>query len=143
MIRNLILFAITLASASAQNNNTVSLLVQTEHIELDKKVFHSFLYGKNFEKSGNELRSELQLMIKNGNAKMIHSTLGTMTNGEESVTESTKAVIYPTYYDPAEITPTQIHKSGRFNKMIGSGLMFYGSVVSVLFLFKRSIGRLD
>lgn len=95
------------AAPPAPSVPTPMIQVTVEYIEVTQEEATRLLYKEKLGKDGVKLRSELQIMMESGRAKLFETLMDSTVDGSKSVVESTREVIYPTEYDSAKL-PTSL-----------------------------------
>ena len=79
--------------------------VKTEFFEMDAKSALSLLDDERFAAKDADLRQEILRRLKEGGVTLLETGVIAARPGETAATESVRERIYPTQYEPPEVTP--------------------------------------
>lgn len=96
-----------------QDEAPQQIFVQQEWIELSTEDLTNLLFGEKLDRSGDDIRKEVETLIKASKAKVVESTGSIIQPHTSSHTKNVHQVIYATEYDPAEIHPKITAKDGK------------------------------
>ncbi|MCW1924535.1 hypothetical protein OKA05_18360 [Luteolibacter arcticus] len=92
--------------------------VQAEFIEVSHETLTKLLLKPREGADDSGLRQDLAKLAEEGKATVVETMLCTGRSGEKSLAESLKEYIYPTEYEPAEISK-EIHTTANGGKLEG------------------------
>lgn len=78
--------------------------VQVDYFEMSLETMADLLDDKKATESDEILRSHVRLLVKEGKASIVDTQLLIARSGQKATTESIREFIYPTEYEPSEIS---------------------------------------
>lgn len=114
IIRAMILLAGTASLAADPGQEAVRhVRVQVEYFELSLDAAAALLDNEEAASSGTAMRRHIGLLAKRGTARLVDAQLLVARSDEKAVQESGREHIYPTEYEPSEVSKAVvIHPDG-------------------------------
>lgn len=90
--------------AKAVQSGAPQVRIQVEFIDVPHEQLTGLMFGEKPAANDGELRKQVELLVKDGKATIAETMICVTRSGQKAITESIEEFIYPTEYEPAEIS---------------------------------------